>query len=214
MVGQLASRLSDEMRQPIGVMRNAVYFLNLHLGALDEKTRLHLTYMLRAVEEVTGIASNLTVLVGTETADRDVVDVQTLVSAALGRMQARPEVTIETAVDPGAQIFGDPSQLRLALTNVIDNSSQAMPGEGRIRIVCQRAGQETRIVITDDGPGMSEEVMAHAFEPFFTTSCHHVGIGLTVARRLAGSNAGTIAIDSTSGAGTTVRFSFPSLEGS
>jgi len=37
-----------------------------------------------------------------------------------------------------------------------------MPGEGRIRIVCQRAGQETRIVITDDGPGMSEEVMAHA----------------------------------------------------
>ena len=108
--------------------------------------------------------------------------------------------------------FGDPSQIRRALTNIIDNSIQAMPGDGRIRIVCQHAGRETRIVISDNGPGMSEEVRARVFEPLFTTSSHRVGIGLTVAQRLVGACGGTIAVESTPGAGTTVTLTFPRHE--
>jgi signal transduction histidine kinase len=212
-VGRLASRLSGEMRQPLSVMRNAVYFLNLHSGTdLDEQARRHLTFLLRAVEEINGIASNLATLAGTEVADRQVTDVEVVVSTALGRVQTRPGVTIETAVDPDASLFGDPSQIGLALTNIINNSIQALPGEGRIRIVCQHAGRETRIVISDNGPGMSEEVRARVFEPFFTTSSHRVGIGLTVAQRLVGACGGRIDIGSAAGVGTTVTLTFPRHE--
>ncbi len=212
-VGHLASRLSGEMRQPLSVMRNAVYFLNIHSGAdMDEKARRHLTYLLRAVEEVNNIASNLETLAGTEVADRQVADVEVLVAAALGRVQTRSEVSIETAVDPGAVLFCDSSQIRRALTNIIDNGIQALPGEGRIRIVCQHADRETRIVISDNGPGMSEEVRARAFEPLFTTSSHRVGIGLTVAQRLVGVCGGRIEIQSSPGAGTTVTLTFPRHE--
>ena len=210
LVGRLASRLSGEMRQPLSVMRNAVYFLNLHSGTdLDEAARRHLTFLLRAVEEVNNIASNLATLAGTEVADRQTTDVEVLVASALDRVQTRPGVIIQTAVDPGAAVFGDPSQIRRALTNIIDNSIQAIPGDGRIRIVCQHAGRETRIVISDNGPGMSEEVRARVFEPLFTTSSHRVGIGLTVAQRLLGACGGTIAVESTPGVGTTVTLTFP-----
>jgi signal transduction histidine kinase len=213
-VGRLASRLSGEMRQPLSVIRNAVYFLNLHSGTdLDEKGRRHLTYLLRAVEEMNSIVSNLATLAGAEVPHRQVTDVEVLVAAALGRVETRPGVTIETAVDPGAVLFGDPSQIRLALTNIINNSIEALPGEGRIRIVCRHAGRETRIVISDNGPGMPEEVRARVFEPLFTTSSHRVGIGLTVAQRLVGASGGTIEIESALGAGTTVTLSFPRHEG-
>jgi signal transduction histidine kinase len=212
-VGRLASRLSGEMRQPLSVMRNAVYFLNLHSGMdIDEKARRHLTFLLRAGEEINSIALNLATLAGTEVADRQATDVEVLVAAALDRVQTRWGVFIETAVDPGAALFGDPSQIRRALTNIIDNSIQALPGEGRVRVVCRHAGRETRIVISDNGPGMSEEVRARVFEPLFTTSSHRLGIGLTVAQRLVGASGGTIAVESTPGAGTTVTLSFPRHE--
>ena len=213
-VGYLASRLSDEVRQPLALIRNAVYFLNIHLGTVrDEKARRSVTFLLRGLQEMDDIVENLSALAGTDVADRQAADAQVLVAAALGLAQTRPDVTIEAAVDPGEVLFCDPLQIRLALTNVVNNCIQALPGAGRVRIVCQQVGRETRIVISDNGPGMSEEVRARVFEPFFTTSSHRVGIGLTAAHRLVGSSGGTIVVESTPGAGTTVTLSFPRHEG-
>lgn len=213
-VGRLASRLSDELRQPLALIRNAVYFLNIRLGTgLDEKTCRHLTFLLRGLQELDGVVENLSALAGTDASDRQIADAQALVAAALDRAQTRPDVTIEADVDPGEVLFCDSFQIRLALTNVINNSIQALPGAGRVRIVYQQAGQQARIVISDDGPGMSEEVMARAFEPFFTTSPHRVGIGLTAAQRLVESSGGTIVVESKPDAGTTATLSFPCPEG-
>jgi len=198
------------MRQPLSVMRAAVYSLNQHLGlSRDEKARRYLGLLLREVEELNSVASNLATLAGAAVAERHVADLEMLVAAALERVETRPNVTIEAAVDPGEVLFCDSSQIRLALINVIKNSIQSMPGEGLVRIVCQHAGREARIVISDNGPGMTEEVRARATEPFFTTSCYRVGIGLTVAQRLVEACGGKLAIESTPGAGTTVTLTFP-----
>ena len=210
---RLASRLSGEMRQPLSVVRNVVYFLNTHLGTdLDEKARRHLSLLLRAVTDMDGIVSNLTTLAGIDVPERQTADVQILVAAALERVQIRPGVIIETVVTPDATIYCDPSQMRLALTNIVNNSIQVLPGEGRIRVECQHSGRETRIVISDNGPGMPKEVLTKVFEPLFTTSSHRVGIGLTAAQRLVGASGGTIKVESTPGAGTTVTLSFPRHE--
>ncbi len=207
---RLASRLSGEMRQPLSVLRNAVYFLNVHLGTdLDEKARRHLSLLLRAVTDMDGIVSNLTTLAGVEVPERQAADVQVLVAAALERVETRPGVIIETAVPPDAAIYCDPLQVRLALTNIINNGVQALPGEGRVRIVCQHTDSETQIVVSDNGPGMSEEVRRRVFDPLFTTSSHRVGVGLTAAQRLVGASGGTVRVESAPGAGATVILFFP-----
>ena len=213
-VGRLASRLSDELRQPLALIRNAVYFLNIRLGTdLDEKACRHLTFLLRGLQELDGVVENLSALAGTDAADRQVADAQVLVAAALDRAQTRSDVTIEADVEPGEVLFCDSFQIRHALANVINNSIQSLPGAGCVRVVCQQAGQQTRVVVSDNGPGMSDEVRARAFEPFFTTSPHRVGIGLTAAQRLVESSGGTIVVESKPGAGTTVTLSFPRYEG-
>jgi two-component system sensor histidine kinase AtoS len=213
-VCHLASRLADEVRQPLALFHNSIYFLNIHLGTVrDQDARRHLTFLLKGLHEMDDIVENLSALAGPDVAARQVADVQVLVADALSLAQTRPDVTIEADVDPGEVLLCDPFQIRLALTNVINNSIQALPGAGRVHIVCQQAGKETRIVISDNGPGMSEEVRARAFEPFFTTSAHRVGIGLSAAQRLVGSSGGTVVVESTPGAGTTVILSFPRCEG-
>jgi signal transduction histidine kinase len=209
-VGRLASRLSGEARQPLSVLRTATYFLNQHLGdRLDDKARYHLTLLLRSVDDLDEIISNVAVLAGAGFPQRQPADVQALVGAAIGRADTRTGIAIETALTPEAVVFCDPIQIRLALTNVINNSIQAIGGEGRIRIVCQHVGQETRIAVIDDGPGMAEEVRAHVFEPFFTTASHRVGIGLTAVQRLVGASGGIVRVESTPGVGTTVTLIFP-----
>jgi signal transduction histidine kinase len=213
-MGHLASRLGGEMRQPLTVMRNAVHLLKSNLGSdLDEKARRYFNLLLGSVDEMDGIVANLGGLVGTQIRDRRVNSVDELVSLALLRVHARPGVAIETALDPAAVLFGDPTQLRLALTNIVNNSVQAIPREGLVRIVCQNVGKETRVVISDNGPGMTEEVRALAPQPLFTLSFHRVGIGLTVAQRLVGACGGNLAIESAPGAGTTVTLTFPRYEG-
>jgi len=213
-VGRLASRLSGEARQPLGVLRTVAYFLNQHLGDdLDAKARYHLTQLLRSVDDLEEIVSNVAVLAGTGFPRRQPTDVHALVDAAIGRAHTRTGIVIETALTPEAAILCDPMQIRLALTNVINNSIQAIGSEGRIRVVCQHVGRETRIVVTDDGPGMPEEVLARVFEPFFTTASHRVGIGLTAVQRLVGASGGTARIDSSPGGGATVTLTFPRHEG-
>jgi len=214
LAGRLASRLSGETRQPLSVLRNVAYFLNLHLGeSLDDKTRHHLALLLRSVEDLDGLVTNLAALTGVNHAVRQTADVRVLVDAALGRVHTRPGVTVETALAPEAALFCDPVQVRQALTNVIQNSVEAMPAHGRIRIVCRNVGPETRVTIADNGLGMSDEVRARVFEPFFTTASHRVGIGLTAALRLVGASGGTVGIESTPGVGTTVTLTFPRHDG-
>jgi signal transduction histidine kinase len=209
-VGRLASRLSGEARQPLSVLRTVAYFLNQHLGdQLDDKARHHLTLLLRSVDDLDEIISNLAALAGADFPQRQPADVQALVDAAIGRAHTRTGIAIETAVTPEAVILCDPTQIRLALTNVINNSIQAIGGEGRIRIVCRHVGSETQIVVSDNGPGMTAEVLARVFEPFFTTAAHRVGIGLTAVQRLVGASGGTVKVESNPVDGTRVTMTFP-----
>jgi signal transduction histidine kinase len=209
-VGRLASRLSGEARQPLSVLRTVAYFLNQHLNDdLDAKVRHHLTLLLHSVDHLDEMISNLAALAGAEFPQREPADVQALVDAAIGRAHIRTGIAIETAVEPEAVILCDPSQIRLALTNVINNSIQVIGGEGRIRIAGRHVESETQIVVSDNGPGMPEEVLTRVFEPFFTTAAHRVGLGLTAVQRLVGASGGTVKVESNPVDGTRVTMTFP-----
>ncbi|HDQ99293.1 MAG TPA: HAMP domain-containing histidine kinase [candidate division WOR-3 bacterium] len=208
-VGRLASRLSGELRQPLAVMRNAVYFLNIQLDTnTAEKVRRHLGILLREIRTITGMVDNLAGLTTAAPPDRSLSDVEVVVAAAVDRAGLLDDIRVETAIPPSASLFCDPVQLSLALANVLTNSAQVLSDGGTVRVVCRAGNGETVIEVTDDGPGMSPEVLARAGEPLFTTSTGRTGLGLPTTRALVGANGGTLEIESAPGQGTTVRFRF------
>jgi signal transduction histidine kinase len=102
-------------------------------------------------------------------------------------------------------------ELNQVWTHLIDNAVDAMKGKGTLRVSTRADGSGVAVEIGDTGPGMSEEVRARAFEPFFSTKGvgEGTGLGLDISRRIVVErHGGDIAIESRPGE-TVVRVRLP-----
>ncbi|KRF11949.1 sensor histidine kinase [Nocardioides sp. Soil796] len=84
------------------------------------------------------------------------------------------------------QIEATAAELNQVWTNLIDNAVDAMEGVGTLRVSTRAQGEGVVVEIVDSGPGMPDDVQAHAFEPFFTTKDvgQGTGLGLDLSRRI------------------------------
>lgn len=213
-IGRLADGVAMDLRQSLSVIRNSVYFLNTYLGEhLDDKVRRHLGLMWREIDYANRVLSRLAWFTGQQSPDRQLVDVELLVHSSLNQLTIPATIKVETAVPCSAALHCDPVQLSAALANVIENSIQAMPNGGHVRIAFTESPKETRLTISDTGPGMENAVRVQVFDPLFSTSPHRSGLGLTIARMLVSANGGWLDLADDSGPGTTLVMRFPRFEG-
>jgi len=95
------------------------------------------------------------------------------------------------------------AQLGQVWTNILVNAADALNGSGTIELRTRRVGREVVVTITDDGPGIPEDVLERVFEPRFTTKHGQVrfglGMGLGIAARFVHDHGGTIGIESEPG---------------
>jgi signal transduction histidine kinase len=126
--------------------------------------------------------------------------------------------------DEALSVRADRTQLELALLNLVINARDAMDDGGRVVIRTRRvdvilpdpellAGAYAQLSVTDNGPGMSATVRAHAFDPFFTTkpTGHGTGLGLAQVYGMAKQAGGAARIESQVGVGTTVSMFLPAI---
>ena len=115
-----------------------------------------------------------------------------------------PEIAVEREFGAaGQRIEASPGELNQVWTNLIDNALDAMDGRGTLRVATRVDADELVVEIADTGPGFPPEVLARAFEPFYTTKeiGRGTGLGLDIARRIVEDrHHGRIAIDSRPGA--------------
>ncbi len=114
-------------------------------------------------------------------------------------------------------IFADPVQIQQLLINLMGNACQAMKEEGTMRILLERSGndkRQVRIVVSDTGCGISDEIKPKIFDPFFTTSelKERSGLGLAIVYGIVKELKGTIEIESVVDEGTKVIVDFPSTD--
>jgi hypothetical protein len=118
-------------------------------------------------------------------------------------------VNIQTDLKPVPMIPGDPAQLREVLVNLIFNSFDAMPQGGVIRIAVQETDGKIRVLVTDEGEGMSGEVLANCLHPFYTTKGKDgTGMGLAMAVDIIEKHKGKMEIRSQPGKGTEITLLF------
>ena len=132
-----------------------------------------------------------------------------------------PRVQLITRLDADAPVEADMSQTEMAILNLAVNARDAMAGNGVLRIETANRtlsgehdglhGCFIALTVTDTGSGMSPEVLARAFEPYFTTKPdgRGTGLGLSTVRDFAKRVRGTVAIESALGRGTTVTVYLP-----
>ena len=149
--------------------------------------------------------------------------------ATLQRLLARtlgPNVEMEHSLIAKGSVFADAGQLGQVVMNLVLNARDAITEGGRIRLSTrdidadgdgtERAAR-VALVVSDTGHGMTPEVQAKMFEPFFTTRTERpgtqgTGLGLATLQQIVADARGRIDVKSTPGEGTTVTVSFPRVE--
>jgi PAS domain S-box-containing protein len=128
----------------------------------------------------------------------------------------RDGVKINVSLDLESQltVYGNPSDLREVLTNMIFNALDAMPEGGELLVKTYDVGNDVCIYISDTGVGISSEDIGSLFEPFFTTKgVGHTGLGLSVAYGIISRHNGKIDVYSEQGEGTEFIISLPARTG-
>jgi signal transduction histidine kinase len=105
----------------------------------------------------------------------------------------------------------NPSQINQVILNIVSNAAQAMDAHGQIVISTRSDGDGVVLEIADNGKGMSEDVRAQIFQPFFTTKDvgEGTGLGLAICDKIIRSHEGTISVQSMVGEGTTFAIRLP-----
>jgi len=138
--------------------------------------------------------------------DVDVNDTVNQTIAILNNYARINNIEIRTELDPGLPIIaGDQAQLQQVFLNLISNAIDAIKKEGLIRVKSSRTAADILVSVTDNGPGIAEDMQRKVFDPFFTTKSagKGTGLGLWISHSIMEKMGGDISLHSEVGRGTT-----------
>jgi PAS domain S-box-containing protein len=218
-LGQLAGGVGHELRNPLGAISNAVYFLNMALEEPDPDVKETLEILQKEVRTSEMIISSLLDFARTKPPTRRKVDINDVVQEALSRTTVPENVEVVSQLDGTLPIIlADPDQLGQVFGNIILNAIQAMPEGGQLVVKTSEVSEKlpksewVAVSFTDTGVGIAEENLGKLFEPLFTTKAKGIGLGLAVTKTLVQGHGGTIEVQSELGKGTTFTVQLPILE--
>ena len=213
-LGQLAGGVGHELRNPLGVISNAVYYLKMVLPDADEAIKESLEMISAEVRNSTKIISDLLDFSRTRIPDREEAAVSELAAEALKKRPPPENVEATTEIAPDLPpVYVDPRQMGQVLGNLVVNAYQAMKEGGKLTISAQAEEGQVSLSVADTGCGIPEKNMTKIFEPLFTTRARGIGLGLAVSKSLVEANGGSIEVKSEEGKGSTFTVRLPTGEG-
>jgi signal transduction histidine kinase len=142
----------------------------------------------------------------------DVADVIVEAASELEPMTEAHELSVDA---DHVYVSGARDELHRLALNLMENAVKHTPDGTHIRASVTRENGHVKLTVSDDGPGIPEELREKVFERFVRGSGDRggsFGLGLSIVRAVAESHGGTVALESRDGAGTTFVVTLPSLE--
>jgi signal transduction histidine kinase len=211
-VGELASGVGHELRNPLNVIRNCAYLLNMALTDKgDEEAANTLKVLDKQIDIANKIVTDLLDFTRIRPPSQVKVDLKNLINESLSWTTIPTYVTVHVNVNGHSQqVRTDPEQMGRVFANIISNAIQAMNSKnGELNIGTGADDNFVRIEFQDNGCGIPEENMTKIFEPLFTTKPKGIGLGLAISKRLVEQNGGKIEVVSQVGQGTTFTVKLP-----
>jgi PAS domain S-box-containing protein len=201
--------LSHELRTPLNAILGWSEML-LHHGLDPGTTRKAIEAINRNARAQSALINDVLdvsrIVSGKLRLDVRPIDVSAVVQAALDTIRPAADakqILIETLLDPGAMLIGDPERLQQVVWNLLSNSVKFTPAGGRIEVTARHADFHVEIRVRDNGLGIPSEFLPHVFERFrqrdsSTTRPHQtgLGLGLAIVRHLVELHGGTVRAES------------------
>ena len=211
-LGQMASGIAHELRNPLNVVRTSIFFLKNAKNASAEKKDEHLERIGRQVAVANDVITALSDFAKLPLPITEPIRVKELLTEVLAGVQMPKSISPSISCnDQMPAIVGDRRQLSIVFGNLIRNAVESMPQGGQLQLQTIPDGTCICVEIRDTGHGISPQDIRRIFEPFFSTKARGIGLGLAITKAIVENHRGQLLVTSQPGEGTcfTVR-----LEGS
>jgi signal transduction histidine kinase len=217
-LGRLGRYLAHQLKNPLGALKLYVLLLERELQQERSDGRELVGKIARATDQLSDLIGELMTLGVPGPLERAPIALGGLVEECLAAVSERVaalgvRVVREDAAD--LEVPADARLLRRVLGALVDNALDAMPMGGTLTLSGFRpapgTAEEIELLVGDTGTGMSPDVQARMFEPFFSTKTrtNATGLGLTIASHVIALHGGRVEVRSQPGHGTVVRVALP-----
>lgn len=214
-VGQLASGMAHEIRNPLASISGSVQLLMEGRDTSEEDRRL-MRIVVREADRLSALLTDFLVFAHPSPPELSEVDVSLLMDELADMASADPRfggIEIRREYPSGVNMLLDRQKLHQALWNLAINAAEAMDGKGVVTLGLAPAGGE--VYVEDTGPGIPEQIRGKIFNPFFTTKDRGTGLGLATVHKIVEAHGGSIEVAAgrSSGARFTIRLPRESVVG-
>jgi signal transduction histidine kinase len=213
-LGQLSARLAHELRNPLTSIKMILQAI-LDGPAHSEITREDTGVILREVNKLNTILTQFLTFAKPPRLELRPLDLRHVIEEVLSLMKAefdRGRVEVFKEISGLPEIKGDYEKMRQVLINLLNNSIQAMPEGGKLKIGLQEIFENDQrkvlLRVEDSGQGIPEEYRMKVFDPFFTTKEGGTGLGLSIVYSIITEHHGSIDFQSQVGEGTVFAVTF------
>lgn len=220
--GQTAAQFAHEVGTPLNLISGHVQLLDLARSPREGEARIKI--IRGQIERIERIVRGMLDRTRFET-ELTPVDLNQLLRNLLDATSAtfdRRNLKIVETFDPNIPVIhASADRLQQLFLNLINNALDAMPQGGQLTVATYAEPDESskspKVVVdfADDGSGMAPEILAHIFDPLYTTKApgKGTGLGLVIVSQIVREHGGDVVVQSDPGQGTRFRLTFPSSNG-
>lgn len=215
-LGEMAAAVAHEVRNPLSGIGGFAAILQEELAG-QERLQGMAEKILRGVENLNKVATNLLFLTRQSSARPEECDIPAIIQDVVSVMESEAKASkVNIVFDvhlPRERVnsFVDTALFRLVLTNLLRNAMQAVDRKGRIEVnlVWMLLANRMQLAVSDNGAGIAQDVIPKLFNPFFTTKQNGTGLGLALVKKAINLLNGEIQVVSKEGEGATFLAIFP-----
>ena len=208
-IGELAAGVAHELRNPLGGIKNAVFYIKSRLSGsqlLAENARLgeFLEIIDSEIESSNRMVTDLMDYSRVNPADLTATKLETVIDDALTQVGLNGNVAVIKEIDSNLpDVLADDEQLQRAFANLIKNAEEVMPEGGTLTISAKLVNTFVEVQFRDTGTGISDADLPKIMDPLFTTKAKGIGMGLPIVNRIVERHEGQLEVTSKVGEGTT-----------
>ena len=214
-IGQLSAGVAHDLRNPLGAIKNSVYYLKGKLRdseLAEDNPRIveFLDIMEEEVDSSNQILSGLMDYARVNEPQTTPTQLESVVDSALARFNIKSSVKVIKSFDHALpQVMVDRDQLLRAFGNLLKNADEAMPEGGTLAITGKAVNGYVELGFRDTGEGIDAPDLARIMDPLFTTKAKGIGLGLAIINMVIERHRGAIDVTSEKGEGTTFTIRLP-----
>ncbi|GGA77406.1 C4-dicarboxylate transport sensor protein DctB [Brucella endophytica] len=208
-LGQVAAGITHEINQPVAAIRSYADNARTFLARNDRKAvGENLSTIAALTERIGTIADGLRTFSRKGTGGVEPTSVAAAMDGAFLLLNNRlRQQGVEFVCDippPDIRVMGNRVRLEQVLVNLMQNAMEAMEGQadGRVELSWERQGDETHLIVADNGPGIPHDIMERLFTPFTTTKKGGLGLGHVICNDIVTEFGGRLEVESEPGQGT------------